>query len=174
MTENTVAITEASILENIAKSFNSQIEIICTQLMDANKSVMKDTEAIILDDNIILLIKDGYGVVLRKQQDYLRRPYWGWGLHCKCCCYEVKEQLNLIVKERALRLVFSSDWDENPFGEKRTFSLEQIFSLFPSNTPFTFLQMIGFDSVGAEEEVNRYTEYLRDLILKSLGNPRTL
>jgi hypothetical protein len=117
------------------------------------------------------LIKNGYGVVLRKQHDYSSgKPYWGWGIHCKCCCYGVREQLNFIAKERALKLVFSSDWDENPFGEKRTFSLEQMASLFLGHTPFTFLQMLGFDSASAEEEINRYAEYLRDSILKSLSN----
>jgi len=167
MSENTIAINQAAILKNIAKSFDSQIEIICKQLMDADSSIMQNTEAVILkEEGIILLIKGGYGVPLYK-------IHISGTLHWDICCrsYSLKEIL--APKAKGLRLLFAENGRNVPFGGKRDFSLGQIAGLFPEYTPFTFLQMLGFDSVSAEEEVNRYKEYLRDLILKSLSNSKT-
>lgn len=85
------------------------------------------TEAIIFEGHIIL-VKDGYGLVLSSRMLFGRHPIWGPA--CTCCCRSSIERLESFAKDREINLLFEGDSSMDLIFEESSFSLLEMMSFF--------------------------------------------
>jgi len=105
-----------------------------------NKKNITSVEAVIFEGYIIL-IKDGYGLILSSTMIFGRHPIWGPA--CSCCCRRDSiERLESFVKNRGIEILFEGDHlVESIFGEP-SFSLLEMMSFFPEYTETPLLRAL--------------------------------